>query len=99
ILSVVDRAAWFLWQAAEIQRRNPEHGPCALAVRRRDDGRVHIQEPTLSEEVVNGKRERIADSEHGPEGVRSGAKVRDIAQELHGVPLLLQGVRGRIGAS
>ena len=62
-------------------------------------GRVDVEEAALLEELVDGERERIAHAEDGAERVRARAQVGDLAQELHGVPLLLQGVGGRIGGA
>ena len=49
------------------------------------------------EEPVDREREGVADAEDRAEGVRARPQVGDLAQELHRVALLLQGVLERVG--
>lgn len=50
---------------------------------------MHVQEALRGEEVVGGLRESRADARDGTDGVGSSAQVRDAAQELQCVALLL----------
>ena len=79
-----------------IEGRHAEQLARALAVAGGDDGRVHVGEPAFLEEVVDGVGQAAAHAEHGAEEVGARPQVRDGAQELGRVALLLQRV-GLVG--
>mmetsp|Transcript_12279 Transcript_12279/g.18093 ORF Transcript_12279/g.18093 Transcript_12279/m.18093 type:complete len:524 (+) Transcript_12279:289-1860(+) len=62
--------------------------PGPLAVRRRDQGRVDVQETALVEELVRGEGHGVAHAHDGGVDLGSGAQVGDVAQVLQGVELL-----------
>ena len=66
-----------------------EHLAGPLAVARRDDGRVHVDEPAVLEEAVDGGGGHRADAEHGAEQVRARPQMLLGAQELRRGALLL----------
>ena len=72
-----------------------EHLPCALAVARRDDGRMDVVIAVLVEVAVHGLRRDGTHAEHGVEGVGAKPQVRDAAQEFQRGALLLDGIFGR----
>jgi len=53
---------------------------------------VKVEEPPLLEELVDGGRQTVPYPRHGPDRVRPGAEMCDLAEELHGMALLLEGV-------
>mmetsp|Transcript_14576 Transcript_14576/g.63141 ORF Transcript_14576/g.63141 Transcript_14576/m.63141 type:complete len:630 (+) Transcript_14576:1418-3307(+) len=71
----------------------------ALAVGRGDDRGVDVLEAVLLEEGVRGVRELVPDAGDRADGVGPRPEVRDAAEVLEGVPLLLQGEGGRVGSS
>ena len=75
-----------------------EHLAGPFAVARRDDGRVHVDEPAILEEAVDGGGGHRADAEHGAEQVRARPQMLLGAQELRRGALLLQRVVGSRGA-
>ena len=70
-----------------------EHLARALAVAGGDDRRVHIDEVALLEELMHRERQPAAHAEHGAVEIRARAQMRDGAQELLRVALLLQRIR------
>ena len=64
----------------------------ALAVRGGDDGRVELDETALLEEAVDRLRRTVANPHYGAQRVGSHAQVTEAAQELEGMPLLLERV-------
>ena len=96
ILRVVDRTVFESRGIAEVQRRHLEHLACALAVRARDERRMHVHKAPLLEELVDGVGHDAAHAEDRLEGVGSRAQMRKGAQELHRVALgLNREIRGR----
>ena len=94
VLGVVDAAVLVLRQVVEVERGHAEHFACALAVRGGDDRRVDIDKAAGVEELMDGKRALAAHAEDRVEGVGARAQMRDRAQELEGVLLLLKRVFG-----
>ena len=86
------RAVLVLLQVVEVHGGHLEHLPRPLAVGRGDDGRVEVVEAPVVEELVYGDGHVVAYAEHCPEGVGARTQVGNLAQELHGVAFLLQGV-------
>ena len=80
-----------------VQGGHLEHLSSALAVAGRDDRGVHIDEPAVLEEAVDGVGRHRTHPEHCGEQIGAGAQVLDGAQILHAVALLLEGIvrRGR----
>ena len=76
-----------------LEDRDAEHLARALAVARGDDRRVHIDEVALLEELMHRERQPAAQAEDGAEQVRARTQMRDGAQELLRVALLLQRIR------
>mmetsp|Transcript_32459 Transcript_32459/g.66226 ORF Transcript_32459/g.66226 Transcript_32459/m.66226 type:complete len:326 (-) Transcript_32459:457-1434(-) len=76
------------------QRGHGEHLPRALAVRARDQGGVHVQEPARVEERVRRVGHCVAQPLRGGVGFGSRPQVRQGAQVLEGVALLGQRVLG-----
>ena len=72
-----------------------EHLARALAIGSGDQRRVHVGEALVAEEGVGRVREGRTDARHRADRVCSWAQVRDPAQELERVPLLLEWVRRR----
>ena len=81
-----------------IERGHAEHLACPLAVGRRDDRGIYVDEPAVLEEAVNGRSRDAADAENGAEEVRARTEVLLGAQELDRGALLLQRVVRRGGA-
>jgi hypothetical protein len=80
--------------AVELGRGHAKHRARALRVAGADDRRVQPDEAPLLEEAVNCARGDVAHAQHGAERVRARAQVRDRAQELEAMALLLQRIVG-----
>ena len=89
VLPVVDLCL-DLGQPLEVQRRHLEHLTGTLAVTGGDDRRVNVDESTVLEEAVDGRRQRVADAGNRPKRVRPRPQVGDLPEELETVTLLLQ---------
>ena len=84
------------WRVHGVQRAHAEHLSGALAVARRDDGRVHPLELALMEELMHRHRQRVSDAAKRTKGVGARSKVRHFAQVLVGMGLRLDGIGVRI---
>ena len=91
VLGVVDRTAG-LGEGLEVEGRDLEHLARALGVGGGDEGRVDVVEAALLEELVDGEGHAVADPGHRAEGIGPGPEVGDLAEELEGVGLLLEGI-------
>src|SRR5439155_23174276 len=60
---------------------------------------MDVDESALLKKFVDGEREGVADAEDGAEGVATDAEVRNLAQELHRVALLLEWIDGGVGGA
>ncbi len=74
-----------------------EHLAGTFAVAGGDKGRVEVEEAALVEEGVDGHGHVVAQAHDGAEGVGAQAQVAYLAQELHAVALLLEGVGVGVG--
>mmetsp|Transcript_57896 Transcript_57896/g.137789 ORF Transcript_57896/g.137789 Transcript_57896/m.137789 type:complete len:424 (-) Transcript_57896:70-1341(-) len=94
VLGVVDLAGLGLRQLAHRGREggHAEHLAGALAVTRRDQRGLEVEEPHALEVVVRRLGESGADARHGRDGVCPRPQVRDSAEEFEGVALLLERV-------
>ena len=92
VLAVVHRAVVGLRHVVEVQGRHLEHLAPALAVRVGQDGRVHVDEPPVLEELVDGRGHHGPDPKDRLEGVGPGPERLLGPQILQRVPLLLHGV-------
>ena len=68
-----------------------------FAVAGGDERRVEVEEAAFVEEGVDGHGHVVAQTHDGAEGVGAQAQVAYLAQELHAVALLLQGVGVGVG--
>ena len=91
VLLEVDRA-FGLRRIRGVEGRDAEHLPRPFGVRRGDDRRVQVEEAALLEEVVDGARRGVAHAPDRADRVGARSQVRDGAQELEAVSLLLQRV-------
>ena len=92
VIVIDNRAILILLQVIEVLGGYLEHLSGAFTVGCRDDGGMEIVEALLMEEGVDGDGHVVTDAEDGSEGVGAGTQVGNLAQELHGVALLLQGI-------
>ena len=99
ILRIVDRTVFELGKVVERQGRYLELRSGAFTVGGRDQRGVEIVEAAVVEEFMHGESEGVAYAEHSPEGVGARAEVGLFAQELEGVPFLLQRVGGGVGCA
>ena len=97
VLRIIDLAVLGFRRVLEIEGRHAEHLARALAVRRRDQGRMHVDEAAVVEETVNGVRRLAPHAKNGGEQVGARTQVGDLAQVFDGVPLLLQRIIGGRG--
>ena len=51
---------------------------------------MHVNEPAILEELMNGEREPAAYTKHTTEKIRPRTQMRDLAQELRRVSLFLE---------
>mmetsp|Transcript_188 Transcript_188/g.472 ORF Transcript_188/g.472 Transcript_188/m.472 type:complete len:424 (-) Transcript_188:333-1604(-) len=70
------------------ERRHLEHLASPLAVGCRNDGRVHVQEPVVLEELVRGVGEGVSDARDGPDRVGARPQVCNLPQKLHALLFL-----------
>ena len=83
VLGVVDAAARRLRQRlGKVEGGHLEHLARALAVRARDERRVHVHEARLLEEAVRRVGQRVAHAHHGAHHARARPHVREAAQRL-----------------
>ena len=75
------------------QRGHAKHLPRALAIARRDDGRVHIDKSALLKKRMHRKRHPAADAKDRPVKIRARPQMRDAPHEFRGVSFLLQRIR------
>ena len=95
VLTVVDRAVLPAGRVGKVERRNLEHLARALAVAAGDQRGVDVDEAAVVEEAVNGLSRHRADAEGALEQVGARAQVRDGAQVLGRMALLLERVVDR----
>ena len=97
VLAVVDRAVLLAGEVIEVERRDSEHLPRALAVGAGDYRGVYIHEPAALEKLMHRLRRDASHAERRGEEIRAGSEMLYSAQKLHAVALFLQGVirRGR----
>ena len=98
VLGVIHLAVLGFGHVVQVQGGDLEHLAGALAVRAGDQGRMDIDKVPVLEELVDSHGSQTPDAEHGLEGVGPGPQVSDGPQELHGVPLGLQGIVAGGGA-
>ena len=60
---------------------------------------AEVTESALANKLMDRERECVSHAKHGTESIRARAKVGDLTEKLHGVPLLLQGIVHRIRAA
>src|SRR5262245_57584167 len=60
VATEVDRAVLSPRQVGQVERGDTEHLAGALAVGSGDDGRVHVDEPSLAKKLMDSERERVA---------------------------------------
>ena len=78
-----------------IERGHAEHLACPLAVGRRDDRGVHVDEPAILKEAVDRRSRDAADAENGAEEIRARAEMLLGAKELdRGALFLKRVIRG-----
>ena len=97
VLSEVHFIRIRFWNVVQIQCGHLEHLACSFSIASRDDRGVHLEKPTVREELVNGKIQRMANTKDGSEGACSKPQVCLFTQKLHGVPFHLNRKRFRIG--
>ncbi len=95
VLGVIDGAVLGVGNIVQVQGGHLEHLTRALTVRAGEDGRMHIGEAPLMEELMDGKRRLTADTERRVEGVGAGAQVGHGAQIVHAHLLFLLGIGGQ----
>lgn len=66
------------------ESRDLEHLSGTLAIARRDDGRVHVLEPALLEELVGRKRQAVSYALDRSNRVGAAPQVDLLTEELHG---------------
>ena len=91
VLREVHLAVLGLGDIVQIQSGDLEHLTCTLTVGAGDQGRMDIHKVPLLEELVDSHGCQAANPKYSLEGVGSGTKMGDGAQELHAVTLGLQG--------
>ena len=92
VLRVINLTVLALGHIVQVESCNIEHSTCALAVRSGNQRGVPIVEALVVEELMNCVCHSVADTEHSTKGVGAGAEIGNLAEELHRVTLLLQGV-------
>src|SRR5574344_920202 len=84
----------FLCHSVQVECGDLEHLAGSLSITGCDKRSVEIIESVLMEIGMDGHRHVMTDAEHSPEGVGTQKEVGMLAQELHGVSCLLQGIIG-----
>ena len=92
VLLPVDGTVLLAGRVLGVEGRDVEHLASTLAVAGGDKRRVEIEEAALVEESVDGHSHVMAQTHDGAEGVGAQAQVAYLAQELHAVALLLEGI-------
>ena len=67
-----------------------EHLTSTLAIRRRNNRRVEVEETFLMEESMNSDSHIVANTKYGAKGIGTRTQVGNLTQELHRVSFLLQ---------
>lgn len=99
VLGIVHRPLFGAWGIVNIERSYLEHLARTFGIGAGDDGGVEVVEAPLVEVVVNGVCHLVTDTEHGTKGIGAWAEMCNFAQELHGVPFLLEGVGVGVGSA
>ena len=86
-----------LGHVVQVERGDLEHRARPFAVAGRDDRRVDVEEALFLEEVVDRAADAVPHAGDRAEGVGPRAQVGDRAQELEGVPLLLERIGLGVG--
>ena len=97
VLAVVDTAILQAGRVLHIESGDLEHLAGSLAVRGGNQRGVEVEETALVEESVDGVSHVMADTADSTEGVGTGTQVSNLAEELHRVSLLLQGIAVGVG--
>ncbi len=80
-------------QVVKVLRSHLEHLACAFAVGSRDNRSMKIEESSVMEELVDGNRHIMTNTEHSPERIGTGTQMGYLTEELHGMTFLLQRIR------
>src|SRR5574344_58175 len=84
----------FLCHSVQVECGDLEHLTGSLSITGCDKGGVEIIESVLVEIGMYGHRHVMTDAEHSPKSVGTQTEVGMLAQELHRVSFLLQGIIG-----
>ena len=90
ILRIVDLSFGSLGGICKVEGGDLEHLARALAVGACDQRSVNVNEASLEEEAVDSVSNYRTNAEHGVESVRTGTEMRDRAEILKRVALLLK---------
>ena len=93
ILRIIHRAVCSPGRIRRINRRNAEQFAGAFAIAARDDWGVDVNERAFLEKLMNRESQPAPDAKDGAKQVRARPQMRNFAQELRRVPLLLERIR------
>ena len=99
VLAEINFPVLFLGNVLKIESRDLEHVSRSLCVRFCDKRCVEVNESLVVEELVNGERHGVTDSQHCSERVCPRTEVRDCAEIFKRSVLLLERVPDRVAFS
>ena len=99
VFLIVYRSVLGTGEVLQVQRRDLEHLPSPLGITGGDERRMDVEEATLVEEAMDGHSHVVAHTVDRPEGIGTRTQVRNLAEELEAMPLLLQRVGRGVGCT